>query len=189
MDLNPNSNTYKQFITSKTLSSNINIHDWAFNAVDGIQLTRSNYQSTLQNSVNSFTLNMVNFDGVTVTPNGKSVNLTKQNYIHEAIFLEKTFTIGTANIGYLMYNNDFSKNYITNLNTTFLNFKNPVEDSVTILTLILSTKGSFFPAEFFRVSKSQTFVAFHWLGDVQFNNFSIPLSYFDSPRKPGAVKS
>ena len=39
VDLNPNSNTYKQFITSKTLSSNINIHDWAFNAVDGLLYT------------------------------------------------------------------------------------------------------------------------------------------------------
>ena len=39
VDLNPNSNTYKQFITSKTLSSNLNIHDWAFNAVDGMLYT------------------------------------------------------------------------------------------------------------------------------------------------------
>tara|TARA_B100001750_G_scaffold231123_1_gene228424 strand:+ start:227875 stop:230475 length:2601 start_codon:yes stop_codon:yes gene_type:complete len=35
VDLNPESNNYLEFIGSTTLSQNINIHDWAFNAVDG----------------------------------------------------------------------------------------------------------------------------------------------------------
>ena len=36
VDLNPESDTYGQFLSTFTLSSNINIHDWAFNAVDGL---------------------------------------------------------------------------------------------------------------------------------------------------------
>ncbi|WP_054852574.1 T9SS type A sorting domain-containing protein [Olleya sp. ITB9] len=35
VDLNPNSPTYTQYLSTETLSQNISIHDWAFNAVDG----------------------------------------------------------------------------------------------------------------------------------------------------------
>jgi hypothetical protein len=35
IDLNPESNSYLEYTGSKTLSDNISIHDWAFNAVDG----------------------------------------------------------------------------------------------------------------------------------------------------------
>lgn len=35
IDLNPNSPTYEKHLETETLSQNINIHDWAFNAVDG----------------------------------------------------------------------------------------------------------------------------------------------------------
>ncbi|AUC82556.1 T9SS type A sorting domain-containing protein [Lacinutrix sp. Bg11-31] len=35
IDLDPNSATYTQYLSAETLSQNISIHDWAFNAVDG----------------------------------------------------------------------------------------------------------------------------------------------------------
>lgn len=35
IDLDPNSANYTQHLATETLSQNINIHDWAFNAVDG----------------------------------------------------------------------------------------------------------------------------------------------------------
>ncbi|WP_397364622.1 DUF6923 family protein [Olleya sp. R77988] len=35
VDLNPNSASYTQYLSTETLSQNISIHDWAFNAVDG----------------------------------------------------------------------------------------------------------------------------------------------------------
>ncbi|GEM57915.1 T9SS C-terminal target domain-containing protein [Flavobacterium columnare NBRC 100251 = ATCC 23463] len=35
IDVNPNSATYGQYITSYPLSTSINVYDWAFNAVDG----------------------------------------------------------------------------------------------------------------------------------------------------------
>ena len=35
IDLNPQSANYGQYISTETLSQNINVHDWAFNAVDG----------------------------------------------------------------------------------------------------------------------------------------------------------
>ena len=110
----PNSNA-----ASKTI-----IRGEFFYAVNGMQLTRTNYLDILLNGTANFTLEMADFDGTTVTPNAKSVILEKQNYNYPATFLEKTTTINTDNIGYLLYNNDFSKNYINDLNNSFLSFKN-----------------------------------------------------------------
>ena len=39
IDLDPNSNTYTQHLATESLSQNISIHDWAFNAIDGWQET------------------------------------------------------------------------------------------------------------------------------------------------------
>lgn len=95
-----------------------------FNTIDGVQLTRTNYQDILFNGLDDITLGMIDFDGTTVTSNAKNVSLSKQNYTYTATFLEKTIPVNTDNIGYLAYNNDFSVNYITDLNNTFLDFKN-----------------------------------------------------------------
>ena len=101
-----------------------------FNRVNGGQLTKSNYQNLLLNSTTDYTLNMVDFNGTTVTSNGKSVTLKSETYNAPPIFLEKTITAGANNIGYLLYNNDFSTNYINDLNNTFLNFKNQVKKCI-----------------------------------------------------------
>jgi carboxyl-terminal processing protease len=95
-----------------------------FNAANGMQLTQGNFEGLLINGSNSLRLTMVDFDGTTATPNSKIVTLDKQNYAYEPVFLEKTFAIGTANIGYLMFNNDLSSEAINSLNEVFLNFKN-----------------------------------------------------------------
>lgn len=95
-----------------------------FHAVDNVQLTRTNFQSLLVTNQNAYTLEMANFNGTIVTPNTKRVALVKAQYDFPAVFHEKVITNGTNNIGYLVYNNDFSTNYINDLNTTFLNFKN-----------------------------------------------------------------
>jgi carboxyl-terminal processing protease len=95
-----------------------------FNAVDGTQLTQTNFENLLINGSNSLNLTMVDFDGTTAIPNSKIVALEKQNYKYDTVFIQKTLAIDTYNIGYLMYNNDFSKASINNLNTAFLNFKN-----------------------------------------------------------------
>lgn len=117
---------FVQYILPNSDATNQNImRGEFFNSVDGTQLTRDNYENLLlNNTVNSFTINMVDFDGIIVTSNAKDVVLTRQTYNHPAIFMEKVFTNGTTKTGYLIYNNDFSSNYISNLNNTFLNFKN-----------------------------------------------------------------
>lgn len=95
-----------------------------FYAVDDVQLTRSNYRSLLEGTNATFELNMANFNGTTVTPNNTKVSLTKAGYTHIPVFISKNIASGGNSIGYLLYNNDFSSNYINDLNNTFLQFKN-----------------------------------------------------------------
>lgn len=105
-----------------------------FNAVDGILLTRQNYQDLLLNGQNNFTLNMANFDGNTITPTTRTVNLEKEGYNYPVTFLEDVISINSDNIGYIMYNNDFSNNYIDDLKQTASNF---VSQNVNKLVLDL----------------------------------------------------
>ena len=105
-----------------------------FTAVDGVQLTKTNYQDLLINGLDNFTLLMANFDGTITTPNAKTVSLEKQAYTYPATFMEKVISVNAENIGYLMYHNDFSKSSINELNNAFLNFNN---QNVTKLILDL----------------------------------------------------
>jgi hypothetical protein len=91
-----------------------------FYAVDDTQLTRENFQTLLVGETTSFELSMGDFDGTTISSNSKKVALTKTGYTHTPIAIAKNF----ANTGYILYNNDFSTNYINNLNAAFLDFKN-----------------------------------------------------------------
>ena len=129
----PNSNA-----TSKSI-----LRGEFFNAVNGVQLTQTNFEDLLINGTDSFDLTMVNFNGTTVTPTTKIVSLEKENYSYDTAFLEKTFPIGTDNIGYLMYNNNLSKSSINNLNNTFLNFKNQSVNEL-VLDLRYSISGGSF---------------------------------------------
>jgi hypothetical protein len=104
-----------------------------FNLVDGEQLTKTNFRDLLVNGLDSFTISMIDFDGMVIIPNTKTVDLVKLTYSYEAISIQKTFSL-SSNVGYLMYNNDFSPNYIPALNNAFLDFKN---QSVTELIIDL----------------------------------------------------
>ena len=126
-----------------------------FYAVDDTQLTRSNYESLLINGANNFTLNMTDFDGITVTPNAKSVDLEKLNYDYTAIFKETVINVGTDNIAYLMYNNDFSTNYLSDLNQTFLNFKNQSANQL-ILDLRYNIGGGSFAENITKIASMIT---------------------------------
>ena len=52
------------------------------------------------------------------------VDLVKKNYQYSPILLKKVFNLGAKDVGYLLYNNDFSDNYIADINATILEFKN-----------------------------------------------------------------
>ncbi|MFH6993630.1 S41 family peptidase [Flavobacterium sp. FlaQc-48] len=91
-----------------------------FTAINGTQLTVSNYQSLL--AADSYTFNMVTYDGTTFVSNGKSVSLVKTTLDENPVFINKVITSGSHKIGYLMYNG-FYANYDAQLNAAFADLK------------------------------------------------------------------
>ncbi|TRX16106.1 peptidase S41 [Flavobacterium franklandianum] len=108
-----------------------------FYGVNGTQLTIDNYQSLLFGSNNDYTLNMADINGGTVTPNGKTVALTKSVLDENPILVNKVIVSGSHKIGYLMYN-AFYANYDSQLNTAFGTLKS---QGITDLVLDLRYNG------------------------------------------------
>jgi len=102
-----------------------------FYAINGTPLTVDNYRSLLAND--TYTINLADYDGGNMTPNGQSVSLTKTALAENPILLNTVITNGSHKIGYLMYNGFYS-NYDNQLNTVFGNFQS---QSVTDLVLDL----------------------------------------------------
>jgi C-terminal processing protease CtpA/Prc len=104
-----------------------------FTAVNGTQLTLSNYESLLFGANENYTLNLAEFNGTTIVGNGKSVSLTKTVLSENPILINKVITSGAHKIGYLMYNG-FYANYDMQLNDAFAALKS---QGVTDLVLDL----------------------------------------------------
>lgn len=73
-----------------------------FYAVDGIEMTLSNYSQLLASD--TYTLDMAELNGGDPIPNGKSVSLTKNEYQENPVYISKVIEQGGMKIGYLMYN-------------------------------------------------------------------------------------
>jgi C-terminal processing protease CtpA/Prc len=102
-----------------------------FYAINGTLLTIDNYRDLLANE--TYTLNLADYDGGNITPNGQSVSLTKTALAENPILLSTVITQGAHNIGYLMYNG-FYPSYDSQLNAAFGNFQS---QNVTDLVLDL----------------------------------------------------
>lgn len=102
-----------------------------FYAINGTPLTIDNYKTLLAND--TYTVNLADYDGGAITPNGQSVSLTKTNLAEDPILISNVISQGTHKIGYLMYNG-FYASYDNQLNSTFGNF---VSQNVTDLVLDL----------------------------------------------------
>lgn len=102
-----------------------------FYAINGTPLTIDNYRTLFAND--SYTLNLANYDGGNITPNGQSVTLTKTELAENPILINTVINQGTHNIGYLMYNGFYSA-YDSQLNNVFGNF---ISQNVTDLVLDL----------------------------------------------------
>jgi carboxyl-terminal processing protease len=107
-----------------------------FYGVNGTQLTASNYQTLLLNAEN-YTLNLADYDNGKITPNGKSVTLTKTVLSENPILVNTVIESGTHKIGYLMYNG-FYPNYDSQLNDAFATLKS---QNITDLVLDLRYNG------------------------------------------------
>nr|WP_314897318.1 S41 family peptidase [uncultured Flavobacterium sp.] len=106
-----------------------------FTAVNGTQLTISNYQSLL--GAENYTLNMADYNGTTIVSNGKTVALTKTVLSENPILINKVIESGSHKIGYLMYNG-FYANYDNQLNEAFGSLK---AQGITDLVLDLRYNG------------------------------------------------
>lgn len=118
--------------------------DMVFRAVDGINLTESNFSELL--SQETYTLNFADYDDNgtpdvvddTVTLNGNSETLTKVQYEENPIHIAQTITLeDNTKVGYLMYN-QFNSNFNNALNNVFADF---VSDGVSELVLDLRYNG------------------------------------------------
>nr|WP_315211641.1 S41 family peptidase [uncultured Flavobacterium sp.] len=129
---------YVRYIIANSDASNKNIKrgDY-FTAVNGTQLTLTNYESLLFGSNENYTLNLADYNGTTIVANGKSVELTKTVLSENPILINKVITSGSHKIGYLMYNG-FYANYDTQLNEAFASLKS---QGVTDLVLDLRYNG------------------------------------------------
>ncbi|UQD57599.1 S41 family peptidase [Flavobacterium sp. K5-23] len=87
-----------------------------FYGINGTQLTVSNYQSLL--ALENYTLNLADYNGGAITPNGESVSLTKTVLSENPIFINTVINSGDHKIGYLMYNG-FYADFDTKLNEAF----------------------------------------------------------------------
>jgi carboxyl-terminal processing protease len=103
-----------------------------FYGINGTQLTVSNYQSLL--ALESYTLNLAEYNAGTITPNGESVALTKTVLAENPILINKVIINGTHKIGYLMYNG-FYADYDNKLNEAFASLK-----SQTVTDLVLDLR-------------------------------------------------
>jgi len=91
-----------------------------FYAVNGVSLSAQNYSDLLGND--NYTLNLADFNAGNITPNGRSVALTKSILSENPVYLNKIIVSGSHKIGYLVYNG-FYPNYETQLNNAFAELK------------------------------------------------------------------
>lgn len=113
-----------------------------FYGVNGTRLTLTNYLSLLRSSALDYTLNFANLtydnnSNPVITPNGKSLALTKTTLAENPVFIKKVINNGSHKIGYLMYNG-FYDNYNLELNDAFGYFKT---EGITDLVLDLRYNG------------------------------------------------
>jgi carboxyl-terminal processing protease len=113
-----------------------------FYAVNGTKLTRDNYASLLFGSSEIYTLNFatLTFDtnnNPVITPNDKSLDLTKTVLNENPILINNVIINGSHRIGYLMYNGFYSS-YDSQLNDAFGSLKS---QGITDLVLDLRYNG------------------------------------------------
>jgi carboxyl-terminal processing protease len=94
-----------------------------FTGVDGQNLNLDNYQELLFGENIDYTLNMADLNNNLLSPNGKSIALSKtENFQSNPIQINKVIEVGNTKIGYLMYNK-FAQGFDDDLNNVFANFK------------------------------------------------------------------
>ena len=104
-----------------------------FKAVDGSEITDSNYKSLLFGANSSYTIQLADFNAGNPILNGNTISLTAFQLQENPVAIVKTFDEGSNKIGYLLYN-QFAGSYDGELNAAFGTFKaNGVTDLIVDL--------------------------------------------------------
>ncbi len=103
-----------------------------FDAIDGAKLTiNTDFNAVF--APNSYSLDLVSYNGTDITPLNETVSISKEEYTENPIYESKTIEYQGQKIGYLMYN-DFRFPFDEQLNSSFANFS---ADGITDLVLDL----------------------------------------------------
>ncbi len=106
-----------------------------FTQINGIQLTRSNFGTLL--AQNDYSITLADFNNGNPIANGTTIQLSKTQLQEEPILVNKVIDLGTAKVGYLLYNS-FLRQFDEDLNNVFADFK---AQGVTNLVLDLRYNG------------------------------------------------
>ena len=93
-----------------------------FLSVNNEQLTIDNYRDLLSSEVESFSIQLAQISGQTITPTGISVDLVKAEIQENPIHIHKLIELNNAKIGYLMYNG-FVADFDDQLESAFAEFQ------------------------------------------------------------------
>jgi len=91
-----------------------------FNTINGQQINESNFRQLLEPEV--YTIGLATIEGETIIPTGESIELVKQEYTENPVFISETLSIEGQKVGYLMYNS-FIRDFDPQLNAAFAQFK------------------------------------------------------------------
>ena len=127
----------RYIIPNSDAATNGVLRGMVFNAIDGNQLTTTNYGSLLFGANTSYTVNFGDLNGGNPISNGTSISLTKTDLQENPVAISKVFDEGTNKIGYLLYN-QFIGNYDDELNAAFASFKS---ENITDLIIDLRYNG------------------------------------------------
>lgn len=94
-----------------------------FTSVNGTAITANNYYGLLIQP-DSYTLDLADYQGKNVTPNGTSITVSKTKFTENPILINKTLDVEGNKVGYLMYNGfTGTDTFDSNLNAVFGQFK------------------------------------------------------------------
>ena len=106
-----------------------------FNTINGEQINDTNYRNLLELEV--YTIGLATIEGEDIIPTEESIELIKEEYTENPIYIAETLTIEGQKVGYLMYNS-FTKDFDPQLNAVFAQFQ---ADGITNLILDLRYNG------------------------------------------------
>ena len=102
-----------------------------FLSINNEQLTIDNYRELLSSDVGSFSIQLAQINGQTITPTGVSVDLVKAEIQENPIHIHKIIELNNTRIGYLMYNG-FVADFDDQLKSAFAEFQTQGVDHLVV---------------------------------------------------------